>query len=237
MRFAICDDNREHINHLQALFDARQELNIDTEPYESGEELVADYKYNGRRFDALFIDIEMERMNGIDTANAIRKMDDKVLIVFVTSYTQYMQACFQCSPFRFLNKPVQEEAFNETLNAIMQRLSEKRIAINFTANKMQVRLYCDEILYCECHDHRLKIVTRETSYQLYKTIAEIGALLDPDMFARAHKAFLVNLRHVRMVSGSHVLLRHCDVEIPLGRTYKEQFLRAYTVQKMRELCL
>lgn len=44
MRFAICDDNRDHINRLQARFDARKELHIETEPYESGEELVADYK-------------------------------------------------------------------------------------------------------------------------------------------------------------------------------------------------
>ena len=44
MRFAICDDNRDHINRLQARFDARKELHIETEPYEIGEELVADYK-------------------------------------------------------------------------------------------------------------------------------------------------------------------------------------------------
>ena len=53
MRFAICDDNRDHINRLQARFDARKELHIETEPYESGEELVADYKKNGRRLRAL----------------------------------------------------------------------------------------------------------------------------------------------------------------------------------------
>ena len=237
MRFAICDDNRDHINRLQARFDARKELHIETEPYESGEELVADYEKNGRRFDALFIDIEMDGMNGIETANAIRRMDDKVLIIFVTSHTQYMQACFQGAPFRFLSKPVEEDAFAEMLCAVVRRLSEKRVAINFTVNKTQVRLYCDEILYCECHDHRLTIHTCERTYPLSKTIAEMEALLDPELFARSHKAFLVNLRYTRAIDGSRILLRHCDAEIPLGRTYKEQFMQAFTVQKARELCL
>lgn len=100
-----------------------------------------------------------------------------------------------------------------------------------------MRLYCDEILYCECHDHRLTIHTCERTYQLSKTIAEMEALLDPELFARSHKAFLVNLRYTRAIDGSRILLRHCDAEIPLGRTYKEQFMQAFTVQKARELCL
>ena len=56
MRFAICDDEPEHIKLLQAYFDKRPELFIESEP------LVADYQNNGVRYDALFIDMEMGAM-------------------------------------------------------------------------------------------------------------------------------------------------------------------------------
>ena len=89
MRFAICDDEPEHIQMLQAYFDARPELNIESEPYYSGEALIADYQERGVRYDALFIDMEMGTMNGIDTANAVRVLDEYVIIIFVTNYAQY----------------------------------------------------------------------------------------------------------------------------------------------------
>lgn len=84
MRFAICDDEQTAINLLQDQFDLRPELAIEHDAYTSGEALLAAYK-NGARYDALFIDMEMGGMNGIDTANAIRALDDEVIVVYVTA--------------------------------------------------------------------------------------------------------------------------------------------------------
>lgn len=66
MRFAICDDEQTAIDLLQDQFDLRPELAIEHDAYTSGEALLAAYK-NGARYDALFIDMEMGGMNGIDT--------------------------------------------------------------------------------------------------------------------------------------------------------------------------
>ena len=102
MRFAICDDEQQHINILTDYFATHKDYHIETEAFESGEALLEAYQIQGSRFDALFIDMEMGGMNGIETANAIRAIDERVIIVFVTSHEEYAIDCFQCSPLRFL---------------------------------------------------------------------------------------------------------------------------------------
>lgn len=101
MRFAICDDEQQHINILTDYFATHKDYHIETEAFESGEALLEAYRIQGSHFDALFIDMEMGGMNGIETANAIRTIDERVIIVFVTSHEEYAIDCFQCSPLRF----------------------------------------------------------------------------------------------------------------------------------------
>lgn len=148
MRIAICDDEREDIKHLADFFDAHLGYDVDWEPYPNGEKLVADYT-RGERYDALFIDMEMDDMNGIETAKAVRALDRRVVIIFVTSHRKYMQESFDCLPLQFIVKPASQKELEKALRTIQKRLDEERVAINFYDNKRPIRLYCDEILYCE----------------------------------------------------------------------------------------
>lgn len=237
MYFAICDDNREHLNLLKEMFDQQTAFAIETESYESGEELVRDYIDNNRHYDALFIDMEMGGMNGIDTANAIRAIDEHIPIVFVSVHTKYMQESFKCAPFRFLVKPLNSSDLAEAVQAIAKKCSQTNAVLNITVQKEHLRLYCNDILYCECHDHSMVIVTKDDTYRVNKTIAELEKLLPAEQFARTHKAFLVNLSWVKRIKGSNITLYHTDTIIPLGRTYKDHFMKAYLLMQEKELCL
>lgn len=106
LNIAICDDNQEYINILEKYILDKNEPEVSCDAFYSGEELVKMYNMGEGNYDVIFLDMEMNILNGIETANIIRKMDKHVIIVFVTSHTKYMQACFECSPFRFLIKPV-----------------------------------------------------------------------------------------------------------------------------------
>ena len=64
------------------------ERHIEVDVYESGEELLVAYKKNEQRYDAVFIDMEMNGMNGFETAKAIRDIDDTALIAFVTGFVK-----------------------------------------------------------------------------------------------------------------------------------------------------
>ena len=237
MRFAICDDERVHINELEEYFAQKEDLQIESEPFESGEALLDAYKQGPQSFDALFVDMEMGGMNGIETANAIRAVDERVIIVFVTSHEEYAIDCFQCSPLRFLKKPLQPEKMNEALRAIEQQLSKKRVVVHLNFGKEQYRLYEDDIIYLESHNHKIDIYTVDETYVVNKNLNEMEDTLSANVFARAHKAFLVNLCYVRKIKGNEIYLRQCEHTIPLGRVYKSAFMKSYAHQRERDLCV
>lgn len=220
MRFAICDDERVHINELEEYFAQKEDLQIESEPFESGEALLDAYKQGQQSFDALFIDMEMGGMNGIETANAIRAIDERVIIVFVTSHEEYAIDCFQCSPLRFLKKPLQPEKVDEALWAIVHLIESKRETISFVENKEYVRLYCDEIIYCEGSRNTVIMYTAEGAHQVRMTLTEAEKALSPNLFCRCHKGYLVNLGCIKKIAGQDIVLRHCETTLPIGRAYK-----------------
>lgn len=244
MHFAICDDDREYISILQSFFEGHQELNIETEPYESGEELLKDYQ-EGKRYDAIFIDMEMTGMNGIETGDAIRDIDDRVIIVFVTAHEKYITESFKCEPLRFILKPIKTGSpseigtLEEALNACCSRILKKRETFSFKFDGDQIRLYCDEIIYCESADHQIIIHTKDQKYYLRGSLNELEDILQPDMFCRVHKSFLINLLYVLMISykRNEISLRNCDTIIPIGRTYKKLLIQAYNSFEARRLCI
>ena len=226
-----------HINELEEYFAQKEDLQIESEPFESGEALLDAYKQGQQSFDALFVDMEMGGMNGIETANAIRAVDERVIIVFVTSHEEYAIDCFQCSPLRFLKKPLQPEKMNEALQAIEQQLSKKRVVVHLNFGKEQYRLYEDDIIYLESHNHKIDIYTVDETYVVNKNLNEMEDTLSANVFARAHKAFLVNLRYVRKIKSNEIYLRQCEHTIPLGRVYKSAFMKSYAHQRERDLCV
>ena len=122
MNIAICDDNKEYINMLEKYILDKNAPDITCDAFYSGEELIKTYNIGDGNYDVIFLDMEMNVLNGIETANIIRKSDKHVIIVFVTSHTKYMQYCFECSPFRFLVKPVSDSDFDKVFDDILKKI-------------------------------------------------------------------------------------------------------------------
>lgn len=228
MRVAICDDDINCINDIEKFLKGYKKPSIESDAYLSGESLVCAYKEHGERYDAIFLDMEMESLNGIETAKEIRQIDEYVIIVFVTSHTEYMRESFKCAPFRFLVKPLDDKEFCEVLGDIVKKLSEQRKVFAFTENKAKIRLFCDDITYCESQDHNVLIFTKDNKYRISKTLGEIEAQLDNKMFCRVHKSFIINFRYIKTIKGNDAQLYYCDRLIPISRSYKKTVLEEYT---------
>lgn len=172
MRFAICDDEQTAIDLLQDQFDLRPELAIEHDAYTSGEALLAAYK-NGARYDALFIDMEMGGMNGIDTANAIREMDDEVIVVYVTSYTRYMKQAFGHNVLDFVEKSQLDTDLPHAIDTVARELARRRLSLSIADNKKTVHLYYDEIFYIESVAHYLEFHTKDTVYRSRSSLSQL----------------------------------------------------------------
>lgn len=233
MRFAICDDETMHAAQLAEMLRAIDDATR-CESYTSGETLVADIE-SGQAFDAIFLDMEMPGMDGIAAGNAIRALDERVILVFVTSHEQYAVASFQCEPLDYLVKPVETERLCTVLEKIRHRTRKQRTTITFEEGGAYVRLYCDEIVYCEGSRNYVIIHTRDASYRARMTSAELEARLESEHFARCHRSYIVNLEEVKKVDNEgYIHLHHSKDTIPVGAVFKKEFLKALMDYEMRE---
>ena len=108
IKIAICDDDKivaSNIENLLLKISKDSELDIDI--FYDGDTLVQ-IKIN---YDLIYLDIEMARKDGIEAAKNIRKIDDNVLIVYVTGYESFAKEAFEVSAFRFITKPIDERIF------------------------------------------------------------------------------------------------------------------------------
>ncbi len=228
MRVAICDDNINYINEIENYIDKFKQTVVVCDAYQNGEELIYAYRDKGERYDVIFLDMELERLNGIETASLIREIDEHVIIVFVTSYTEYMRESFKCAPFRFLVKPVDSEEFKTVFYDVTKKLSKQRKVFAFAENKAKIRLYCDDIIYFESQDHWIWIHTKERVYKICKSLTELYGQLDKEMFCRVHKSFIINFLYVKSIKENDAELYHCDKPVSISRSYKKEVLKEYT---------
>lgn len=233
MDIAICDDSIDYIGILEKYFDKMKRFDLCYDTFLSGEDLLAAYKNNGAVYDAIFLDMEMGGIDGIETANIIRSIDKRVIIVFITSYTKYMKRSFECLPFRFLVKPVSFEDMEKVMCAVYRRLSEEKSTFVFYENRNKVRLFCENILYFECQSHWILIHEKDNIYKICRSMSDLYDQIDQSVFCRVHNSYIINFNYVKRIYENTIELYDTDKIIPVSRTYKKDFTRGFIRFKER----
>lgn len=237
IRIAICDDNQEYVAIVKEYLNNLNISRMDYDVYFSGEELIASYQISPTKYDVILLDMEMQGLNGIETANLIRQVDDQVIIIFITNYSEYMKESFQCEPFRFLIKPLVFSEIESAFQAIVKKLSKKRNTVVFEQNKTKVRLYCDDIIVCESQGHWTWIYTKENVYKVCRSLSEFYKLLDETAFVQPHKSFVINMQYIKYIKGKDIVLYHFSRAIPISRSQKKLTVTEYTNFTERSLFL
>ena len=104
---AICDDEPAVCREIEELLAGqlvRADLDGNTRVFPDGESLVRAYERGEADFQIVFLDIKMQAMNGISAAREIRRYDEKVLIVFITSSAEYVFRGYEVKAFRYILK-------------------------------------------------------------------------------------------------------------------------------------
>lgn len=212
MNFAFCDDDKGFIRTLQ---DA-------VERYCA----IKDYSYSSISFTnpkallkadlsathALFLDIDMPEINGIETAAKLREKYPDLIIVFVTAFIKYAPEGYKVYAFRYLLKDNLEHNLFGCLDDIRKKLfaASETITLRLMDNTVQTRL-CD-ILYFEGMSSRHAVVhllNREKIDCLGK-ISDFETDLSTKGFLRIHKSYLVNMNHITSVKNYKITLSNGD---------------------------
>lgn len=211
LKIAICDDDVTFTGDLEdeIVQSCRQlGLQADTEVFFDGNTLLKSVQA-GCRYNLMFIDIEMEHINGIEAARCIRKTDRAVLIIYISGYEQYLKELFEVEPFRFLLKPLDIEKFHIYFNEACQRIVETDEFYQFQFNKEIKKVSLRDIVYFESRKRMVHIILSDgTCEQFYGKLNEVESSLEEsrNTFLRIHQSFLVNYDYIKNMNFSSVVI-------------------------------
>jgi len=189
---------------------------------------------NQSNIDLIFLDIEMPHFSGIDFINAIEK---KPLIIFTTAYSNYAVEGFNLGAVDYLVKPI---PFNRFLKSVLRAqqifnpqntpagnpiISIPEIEHDFMfvrAEYENVKLNFEDILYIEGLKDYVKIYTTDNKYTLTLiSLIKLENLLSSKGFARIHRSYIINIKHVKSIQKNKVLI--AEKRIPISESYKTAF--------------
>ncbi len=192
--------------------------------YENAEDFLASYK---KQFHLVFMDIELEKMNGMDAAKELRKLDSDVILIFLTNLAHYAIAGYEVNAMDYILKPITPGAFHLKIPkalALMKQQKKKNIHI-FSRNEIHT-FSTDELYYVEVQSHRLYYHTSQGIFDVRGAISDVEEDLYPFDFRRCHHSFLVNLKFVTSIQGNEVLVGG-DI-LQLSRPKKKVFINELT---------
>lgn len=213
IHIAICDDEDGFLFLEQKLVSAYMknhdyQYRVDT--FSSGINFLQSNE-NIENLDIIFLDINMDELDGIETAKKIREYGSRAYIVFVTAFITYALEGYKVDATRFLLKDSDslELSIEECLDSIILKMNYKENRETFDFLEGERTLSPDEIVYIESNLHKLTFHLAEKNmkrYTMYEKLDVLEQRLCSYSFCRIHKSFLVNLKYVQEIERYYAKL-------------------------------
>lgn len=162
MRIAICDDQQEYRNLITKYikFYFKEHL-IELECFEfaGGEELLL----SDKKFDMVFLDIEMNELNGIQTAKELNKRNKYTIIFIVTAYQKYLDDAMDLNVFRYIDKPIKANRLYNGLDKAIDLINNNEITFK-SRNDGIITIHKNDIIYVEVNRKTVHVNTVEKQY-------------------------------------------------------------------------
>ncbi len=226
MKFAICDDEptmaQALASHLADYMKKHSITSYSVNSFSNGQTLLDAVD----RFDVIFLDIQMEQPDGMETAKLLRRRGDHSLLVFVTVLKELVFDAFQVEAYDYLLKPLDSARFHQTMNRVLRAL-EQRTAENIVIQRgtgCEVVLLSD-IVYCEVLGRKIYLHKSDgTVSDYYDKLEDLERRVDGRFF-KCHRSYLVNLDYVRGCQDGQVLLFQGE-RIPASRLRERELTQA-----------
>ncbi|MBD5129384.1 MAG: response regulator transcription factor [Ruminococcaceae bacterium] len=214
VKFAVCEDEQEMADYISDKLREYYPEECEIKKYGDGESLL-----NVRRrefFDALFLDIGLPGMSGIELAKKIRKDDPYVKIIFVTKREELAHMGYLFNVFRFVRKSNLNQELCETADSLKEYFDSLDKYMSFNTPTGKITRAVKDIKYFEVKGHAITMVSVEYEDQVCGTMKMYCDIMKNKGFIQIHKSYLVNFRYIYSVEKDDVRLP-CGKVLPLSR--------------------
>ncbi len=202
LRIAVCDDEITFLDILYNIIEnylENKKLEYTIDIFLSGKEFISG-KNDITKYDIVFLDVNMDEMDGIQTAEIFRISCPNTFLVFVTAFINYTLEGYKVEATRYILKDSCNLADNvyEALDVILSKMQQLSKYIEYEFNIGRRKLYPEDIIYIESSLHKLAFHVNkdcESIYNIYMKLDDVEKDLSDRCMCRIHKSFLVNMRY------------------------------------------
>lgn len=180
--------------------------------------------YTGSEILILFFEIE----NSIDIkrANEFKEYTNADCIVFLSKEESLVFETLRVNPLQFIRINNLDEDFENMSELLLEFIKNIDVSITLKSGTAMIRLNVKSIIFIESFGHYLIVHSTSGKYQIREKLSMMIEQINNPSFTRVHKSYIANINFVKKVALDKLILKD-DIEIPIGRNFKEKFMQAY----------
>jgi len=182
----------------------------------------------GERIDAVFLDVRMPGLDGLELARVLRRFEDPPAVVFVSAFDDAAVSAFELAALDYLVKPVSRRRLDEALERVARHsapaaagVEDDTLAVDALRGGGTRLLQRSSVLYLQAHGDYVRVASTEGRFLLRARLSELEERWAAHGFVRVHRGFVVNLRRAVEVrprlNGTAVLVMADGTEGPIAR--------------------
>lgn len=166
----------------------------------------------------------MGQLSGMEAARILRKQNNHVRLIFITTMTQYALEGYEVHAYGFIKKPVSYEPFRRQLYDALSSLARQEghfISISLGAEMLRINV--NDILYMEAFKHDILVVTSSGVVKCKTPLVQLENQVKDDPFFRCHKSFIINHRHIIKIDKDYIIMSN-GYTVLLSKHRRKEFL-------------
>lgn len=220
LKAAVCDDEKifhKEVSVLLRKYMNTRNIEIYTDFYENGEDLLK----SKWEYDIIFLDYQMEGINGIETGEKLREANSDSVIIFISAYPAAALDAYEVKTFRFLAKPIDEAKLFKALDDYLKSIDyDNLLMLNTHEEHYKIKL--SEIIYLEGDGKYTTVRTKKQTLRIHLNLKQLELKLPKSKFIRCSKSFVVGFAHISNHNSTQILFDNGEKAI-IGGHYAAQF--------------
>jgi DNA-binding LytR/AlgR family response regulator len=228
LRLLAVDDERPALEDLVRMLEASPAVGSVDSAASAEEALVA--LGDGDDIDAVFLDVRMPGLDGLELARVLRRFERPPAVVFVSAFDDHAVSAFELAALDYLVKPVSRRRLDEAIERVARRApaaeapaEDETVPVDALRGGGTRLLPRSSILYLQAHGDYVRVASADGRFLLRARLSDLEERWAGAGFARVHRGFVVNLRRAVEVrprlNGTAVLVMADGTEVPIARRH------------------
>ena len=212
MLILSCDDEQKFVDDLKFHIERYMQthlINAEITTTVSPEEILK----SDSVYDLAFLDIQMPGVDGITLGKELKNRNSKLILFYVTAYSDYLDEAMDLQIFRYFYKPFDEKRLYASLDRAMEYLDESYVDIIVEGGKESIKIPVDDIVYVRRENRKITVFTVDKEYVCKSGFDEILSKLPNTFFYLVHKSFLVNIHHITKYSYTEIYVGDTRISV------------------------